>query len=124
MFDIKNVSAENFKDISAQVRRLVRAGNYKITRHALEDHPERKITAADILECLKIGDAASLEPRNNGTEIKYTGSDRYRWFGQDTLDRVLRLIISISSNVIVISAAEVTENQEKRYLDQEKGESS
>jgi hypothetical protein len=114
------VSEQNFKELTVRVKKLVREKNYTITYHVLKDHPEREILEVDILECLKIGDIASLEPREVCGEEKYIGPNRYRWFGQDTKDRVLRLIIAIKENVIIISAAEATENQRDWYLEEDK----
>lgn len=108
-----------YKELTTQAKKFVREGKYKITYHVMVDHPERHITVADILECLKIGDIVSLEPRTVAGREKYTGTDRYRWFGQDAKDRVLRLIVSITGNVIVISAAEATLTQRDRYLSED-----
>jgi hypothetical protein len=113
------VSEINFYELTSQAKKLVRKGKYRITYHVMVDHPERNITAADILECLKIGSAVSLEPRKGEDQEKYWGADRYRWFGQDSQDRVLRLIVSIQTNVIVISAAEATRIQRERYLEED-----
>jgi len=101
--------------LSRQARSLVRAGKYIISEHALNDHPERDIKIEDILEVLKIGEAISEEPREvDGVEI-YRGTQRYRWFGEDQNDRVLRLIVVIKANVVIISAAIATERQAERY---------
>jgi hypothetical protein len=110
------VSGLTLEELTIRAKKLIREGKFRITQHVMLDHPERNITAVDILECLKIGNLVSLEPKVNKGEQKYFGLDRYRWFGQDTKDRVLRLIVSISANVIIISAAEATTTQTQKYL--------
>lgn len=111
---------KDFSGLTATVHRLVRQGKYKISLHALKDHPERGITASDILECLKIGGIADEEPRRIGNEIRYEGDPRYRWFGEDQTSRVIRLILVIKANVIVVSAALATEGQVERYHKEDK----
>ncbi len=86
-----------------------------ISFHVLNDHPERDITAADIIEVLKIGSMAAAEPREVNGRKQYEGAQRYRWFGEDQRDRLLRLILVVKKHVIVCSAAEATEGQAARY---------
>ena len=111
---------EDFSTLTAKVRRLVREGRYLISTHALKDHPERGIAADHILECLKLGSVAAVESREVEGKIRYEGSRRYRWFGEDHRDRVLRLILVIRTDVVVISAAEATEGQAERYRREDK----
>ena len=114
------MSDDDFLKLSQKARSLVRHGKYRISLHALEDHPERQITAVDILEVLKIGHIATAEPNMKDGKTLYSGDQRYRWFGEDQNDRVLRLIIAVKGNVVVISAAEATEGQARRYREDEK----
>ena len=112
--------AKDFSELTAQVHHLVRQGKYQISYHALNDHPERNITAADIIEVLKIGSIADLELRIVAGREKYEGAQRYRWFGEDERDRVLRLILVVKDNVIVISAVEATNRQSARYQQEDR----
>ena len=98
------------------VKKMLREGKYQISSHATDDYPEWNITAADIIECLKIGDLDRFEPREVDGVTKYLGSDRYRWYGQDQKDRVLRLIIAIDDEVITVSAAEAGNKARDAYL--------
>ncbi|MGK5084172.1 hypothetical protein WDW37_12825 [Bdellovibrionota bacterium FG-1] len=109
------VTSDELVELTAKAKRLVRAQQYLISQHVMNDHPERLITAVDILECLKIGSAVALELREIGGQYKYSGNDRYRWFGEDQKDRVLRLIVIIEDQTVVVSAAEATEKQAERY---------
>ena len=109
------VTSEDLAKLTVKAKRLVRAKRYMISRHAMDDHPERQITAADILECLKIGSAVALEPRELDGQTKYSGDNRFRWFGEDQKDRVLRLIVIIEEQTVVVSAAQATEKQTDRY---------
>ena len=51
---------DDFKELTARAKQLLKKGAYKISYHVLYDHPERKITAVDIIECLKIGSIAEM----------------------------------------------------------------
>ncbi len=107
---------QHLDEVTAKVKNLVRQGDYKITFHVLHDNPDRQITAADILEVLKVGNVKQLEPRTEGKTVKYSGADRYRWVGQDAQDRVLRLIVVVSNGVVIVSAAISNPNEAKQYL--------
>lgn len=96
-------------NITRQVKQLFGKGKYKISFHVLNDHPERNITAADIIETIKEGRTAQVEPREKDGEQKYSDDNRFRWFGTDTKDRVLRLILVVKAQVIIVSAAVATE---------------
>jgi hypothetical protein len=114
---------EDLSKLTTNIRSLVRQGKFSITYHVLNDHPERNISAVDILECLKIGSVASAEPKEIDGKEQYTGDQRYRWFGEDESDRVLRLILVVEADVIVVSAAEATSGQAERYRKEDSEES-
>jgi hypothetical protein len=112
---MKMVTADELEKITTKAKRLVRASQYLIGRHATDDYPERQIAVADILECLKIGNAVAFEPQVIRGQLRYRGNARYRWFGEDQKDRVLRLIVIVTERVIVVSAAHATPKQAERY---------
>lgn len=85
----------NYEELTSKAKRLVR------------------------LECLKIGSAVALEPREVNGVVKYQGDDLFRWFGEDQKDRVLRIIVVITDDVVVVSAAVATTGQEYKYREED-----
>jgi hypothetical protein len=107
----------NLDELTKQAKALVRSNKYKISFHALYDNPQRNITAVDILQVLKEGAIKQLEPREVAGKTKYVGADRFRWLGEDAGDRILRLIVVITENVVVVSAVEAGPIDKKSYLE-------
>lgn len=100
------MDSEVKKGLTSQVKRLVRTKEYQIDPHAYMDYPDRQIFIDDIIEVLKTGEIEDEAPNTNKDGIeKYTGEQRYVWYGLDIKDRVIRLIIKIKNGLLVISAA-------------------
>ena len=108
------------KGLSRKIRALVRLGRYQIDSHAYADYPERKITIDDILEVLKVGEIEDEAPNVDKSELKYTGEQRYIWYGIDIKDRPIRLIIKVTSGVLVISAAHPSAKKARAMLERYK----
>jgi uncharacterized DUF497 family protein len=104
---------EDFDELTRKAKRLFRERKFAIDPHATDDYPERNITAADIIEVIKIG---SVTSEGNTGE----GSDRFLWVGEDAADRVLRLVVVIRNNLLVISAAEANRAQTTQYGNEDK----
>lgn len=103
----------DFDELTKKAKRLFRERKFAIDPHATDDYPERNITAADIIEVIKIGGV--IGEGNQGE-----GSDRFLWVGEDAADRVLRLVVVIRNNLLVISAAEANRTQTARYENEDK----
>lgn len=97
-----------FEKLTKKAKKLFREGKYAIDSHATDDYPERQITAADIIEVLKIGSIVG-----EGTQGEER--NRYLWVGEDTADRVLRLVVVIRDDLIVISAVEAGKRLKANY---------
>jgi hypothetical protein len=74
---MKSGPKPDLSKLTARAKQLLKQQKYKITYHALHDHPERNITAADIIEAIKIGGISKVEPREVAGSVKYDGADRY-----------------------------------------------